>query len=88
MSRARIDLNYFLEGELEVADDFLSEASTSLMGGRYPAARDSLQYAESALDIIERYLQGLESSSEAAKFAPLIDGRRHRAQAIQQSIPA
>ena len=87
MSRARIDLNYFLEGELEVADDFISEANTFIMGGRYPAARDSLQYAESALEIIERYLQGIESSREGAKFAPLIDGRRNRVQLIQKSIP-
>jgi hypothetical protein len=81
------EMSFFLDAEIELADEFLVDAKTYIQTGLHTAARESLQNAEAALQIIERCLGPWKSFQEAGGYITLIRERRQRALLMQQWIP-
>lgn len=79
------EMSFFLDAELELADEFLADANTYIQTSLHIAARESLQNAESALQIIERCLGLWKSFQEAGSYIALIQERRQNALLMQQS---
>lgn len=81
------EMSFFLDAELELADEFLADAKTHSQTGLHTAARESLQNAEATLQIIERCLGPWKSLQEVGGYITFIQERRQRDLLMQHSIP-
>jgi hypothetical protein len=72
--QAQPNLDSFIDGELELADSFLSAVDAHVAEGRFSAARESLRSAESALDSVQSCLERPHKPDEKWRALPAFSG--------------
>ena len=78
----------FVEGELEIADEFLEDAVVHLQLRHFFVAMESLQNASQAIEIAERYLGNVSEPNQWQRYQSNVLAGRERVRLLQQSIAA
>jgi len=80
------NLMSFVDGELEIADDFMEDASVYLQLRRFFSAMESLQDASQAMSIAERYLAQITETSHLLRYQFNVRTARERLHTLEQSV--
>src|ERR1051325_709909 len=80
------NLTSFIEGGLEIADDFLEDAVVHLQLHHFVFAGESLQNAVEAMDLVERYLPDVAERDQLLQYQANVSTARQRVYALEQSI--
>jgi hypothetical protein len=84
--RAQENLTSFIDGGLEIADDFLEDAVVHLQLRHFLFAGESLRNAGEAMDLIERYLPAVAESDKLVQYVANVSTARKRVHVLEQSI--
>src|SRR4051812_11973392 len=80
------NLTSFIDGGLEVADDFLEDAVVHLQLRHFLFAGESLQNALQAMDLVERYLPAVAEGDQLRRYQANVSTARERVHGLEQSI--
>jgi hypothetical protein len=80
------NLMSFVEGELEMADDFLEDALVHLQFRHFSLAAESLRDAAQTVNIVERYLPDVVESDQLERYQTNVSTARERVHVLEQSI--
>jgi hypothetical protein len=86
-SQRQENLMSFVDGELEMADDFMEDASVYLQLRHFFSAVESLQNASEAMNIAEWHLSQIMEKSHLLRYQCNIRTARERLHTLEQSIP-
>src|SRR3954451_5663380 len=80
------NLTSFIDGGLEMADDFLEDAVVHLQLHHFLFAGEALQNALQAMDLVERYLPDVAESDKLVQSLANVSTSRERVHTLEQSI--
>jgi nicotinamide mononucleotide adenylyltransferase len=80
------NLTSFIDGGLEMADDFLEDAVVHLQLRHFFLAAESLRDASQTVNIVERYLPDVTESDKLARYQTNVSTARERVHMLEQSI--
>ena len=80
------NLTSFIDGGLEIADDFLEGAVVHLQLRHFLFAGESLRNALEAMALIERYLPDVAESDKLVQYVANVSIARQRVHVLEQSI--
>jgi hypothetical protein len=80
------NLTSFIEGGLEMIDDFLEDAVVHLQLRHFFWAAESLQDAAQTVNIVEQYLPGIAESDQLLRYVADVSTARQRVHVLEQSI--
>jgi hypothetical protein len=83
--RTQENLTSFIEGGLEIADNFLEDAVVHLQLRHFLFAGESLQNALQAMDLVERYLPAVAESDKLVQYVVNVSTARERVQVLARS---
>src|SRR4051812_38350757 len=80
------NLTSFIEGGLEIADDFVEDAVVHLQLHHFLFAGESLRNALEAMSLVERYLPEVAKSDLLLQYQTNVSTARQRVHVLEQSI--
>jgi hypothetical protein len=80
------NLTSFIEGGLEIADDFLEDAVVHLQLRHFYLAAESIQDAFQTMNIVERYFPNVAERDQLVRYQASVSTTRERVHALEQSI--
>ena len=80
------NLTSFIDGGLEMADDFLEDAVVHLQLRHFLFAGESLQNALQAMDLVERYLPAVAEHDQLRRYQANVSTARERVHVLEQSM--
>jgi hypothetical protein len=83
---AQENLTSFIEGGLEIADDFVEDAVVHLQLRHFLFAGESLRNALEAMDLVERYLPDVAERDQTRRYQTSVSTARERVHVLEQSI--
>jgi hypothetical protein len=83
---AQEDLTSFIEGGLEMADDFLEDAVVHLQLRHVFLAAEALRDASQTMNIVERYLPNVAERDKLVQYVANVSIARGRVHTLEQSI--
>src|SRR3954447_9800464 len=84
--RTQENLTSFIEGGLEMADDFLEDAVVHLQLRHFYLAAESLRDASQTMNTMERYFPNVAESDKLVQYVANVSTARERVHVLEQSI--
>jgi hypothetical protein len=84
--RTQENLTSFIDGELEIADDFLEDAVVHLQLRQFFSAAESLRDAAQTVNIVERYLPNVAERDKLRQYVANVSTARQRVHVLEQSM--
>jgi hypothetical protein len=80
------NLTSFIEGGLELANDFLEDAAVHLQLRRFYLAAESLRDASETMNTLEQYFPHVAESDKLVQYVAHVSSARERVHVLEQSI--